>query len=259
MMKRVLVGANARIWFLCMMTALIAAPAVYGQAAGGSSDEWKFKLAPYLMFPWMDGKTAVRGREVDVDVGAGDIFSNLQFGGMGYFEARKGAWGFGADAMYMALGTTIDPDLGRNIPSADVDFNQGAYQFTGFRALNEKVDLTFGARWNVLSGRLGFKGPLAITVEDTKQWVDPTVGLQIHQPLGSRLHFGLVADIGGFGAASKFAWQVFPTVGINVGKNARIGIGYRALGMDYETGSGNTLFRYDVITSGPVFGMAFNF
>jgi hypothetical protein len=122
-----------------------------------------------------------------------------------------------------------------------------------------KVDLTFGARWNVLSGRLGFKGPLAITVEDTKQCVDPTVGLQIHQPLGGRWHFGLVADIGGFGAASKFAWQVFPTVGINVGKKARVGFGYRALGMDYETGSGDTLFRYDVITSGPVIGMAFNF
>jgi hypothetical protein len=242
-----------------MMAALIAAPTVCGQTAGGSNDEWKFKLVPYLVLPWMDGKTAVRGREVDVNVGAGDIFSNLQFGAMGYFEARKGAWGFGVDAMYMALGTTIDPNLGRDLPSVDVDFNQGAYQFTGFRVLHENVDLTFGARWNVLSGRLGFKGPQAFTVEDTKQWVDPTVGLQIHQPLGGRFHFGLVADIGGFGAASKFAWQVFPTVGINVGKKARIGFGYRALGMDYETGSGDTLFRYNVITSGPVFGMALNF
>jgi hypothetical protein len=68
-----------------------------------------------------------------------------------------------------------------------------------------------------------------------------------------------VADIGGFGAASKFAWQVFPTIGVDVGKKARLGLGYRALGMDYKTGSDNTLFRYDVITSGPVIGMAFNF
>ena len=252
MIKRVLVGTSTRISFLCMMAALIAAPSVCGQTASGSSDEWKFKVAPYLVFPWMDGKAAVRGYEVDVNVGPSDIFSNLQIGAMGYFEARKGAWGFGVDAMYMALGTTIDR------PSADVDFNQGAYQFTGLRALNEKVDLTFGARWNVLSGRLGFKGPQATTFEDTKQWVDPTVGIQIHQPLGGRFHFGLVADIGGFGAASKFAWQVFPTVGINVGKKARIGFGYRALGMDYETGKQGT-FRYDVITSGPVLGMAFNF
>jgi threonine dehydrogenase-like Zn-dependent dehydrogenase len=29
--------------------------------------------------------------------------------------------------------------------------------------------------------------------------------------------------------------------------------------MDYETGSGDTWFRYNVITSGPVLGMAFDF
>jgi len=253
MIRRYFSRTSMFTWLLCLITVAISAPSVCGQTAGGGSDEWKFKLAPYLLFPWMDGKAAVRGHTVDVNVSAGDIFSNLQIGAMGYFEARKGAWGFGADAMYMALGTTIDQ------PSADIDFNQGAYQFTGLRALNEKVDLTFGARWNVLQGRLGFKGPGATTVEDTKQWVDPTVGLQIHQPLGGRWHFGLVADIGGFGAASKFAWQVFPTVGINVGKKARIGFGYRALGMNYETGSGDTFFRYDVITSGPVIGMAFSF
>jgi hypothetical protein len=44
-----------------------------------------------------------------------------------------------------------------------------------------------------------------------------------------------------------------------VGEKARIGFGYRALGMDYETGSGDTLFRYGVITSGPVTGMAFKY
>jgi hypothetical protein len=240
-----------------MMAAVIAVPSVCGQAAGGGGDEWKFKLAPYLIFPWMDGKAAVRGREVDVNVSAGDIFSNLQFGGMGYFEARKGAWGFGVDAIYMALGTSIDR------PPANVDFDQGEFTFTGFRALNDRVDLTFGARWSAIRGNIEFKGPVLgpvlDEVGDTKQWVDPIVGLQIHQPLGGRWHLGLMADIGGFGAASKFAWQIFPIVGIDLGKRARLGFGYRALGMDYETGSGNTLFRYDVITSGPVLGMAFNF
>jgi hypothetical protein len=253
MIKRILVGTGTRISLLCMMAVVISAPAVYGQTGASTSDEWKFKVAPYLVLPWMDGKAAVRGKQVDVNVSAGDIFSNLQIGAMGYFEARKGAWGFGVDAMYMALGTTTDR------PSADVDFNQGAYQFTALYALNEKVNLTFGARWNVLEGRLGFKGPLAVTVEDTKQWVDPTAGFILRQPLGGRWHLGLVADIGGFGAASKLAWQVFPTVQIDLGKRARLGLGYRALGMDYETGSGDTWFRYNVITSGPVLGMAFDF
>jgi len=36
-------------------------------------------------------------------------------------------------------------------------------------------------------------------------------------------------------------------------------LGYRALDMDYETGSGATLFKYDVLSSGPQVGLAFHF
>ncbi len=109
-------------------------------SAGTSSDGWKFTAAPYLLIPWMDGKVAVRGRDHEVDVSPGSIFENPQFGAMGYFEARKGSWGTGIDAVYMALGS----DVAR--PSANVDFNQGAYTFTGLRRLSEKFDLLFGVR-----------------------------------------------------------------------------------------------------------------
>ena len=105
---------------------------------------------------------------------SGDIFSNLQFGAMGSFEARKAKWGTWVDAVYMALGTDIAK------PSANVDANQGAYTFTGLRKLNEKVDIVFGARWNVLQPKIEFKGPLLTgTYEQTKQWVNPIVGFKV--------------------------------------------------------------------------------
>ena len=66
---------------------------------------------------------------------ASDIFSNLEFGAMGLVVARKSKWGFGADAIWMALGTTV-----RN---TDVDYNQGAFAFYGLRDLSEAADLTF--------------------------------------------------------------------------------------------------------------------
>jgi hypothetical protein len=223
------------------------------QSGGVSSDEWKITVAPYLMLPWMDGTTAVRGREVEVNMAPSDILSNFQFGAMGYFEARKAKWAVGIDAIYMALGTTVDQ------PPVDVDFNQGAYTFTGLRQLNEKVDFLFGARWNVLQGKLGFKGPQATEVKQTKQWVDPIVGVKLRQPLGGKWHFAMQADIGGFGAGSDFAWHLFPMVGVDVGKRATLGMGYRVLGADYKTGSQNTLFKYDVITQAFVLGAAFHF
>jgi hypothetical protein len=52
----------------------------------------------------MGGTTAVAGQELYVDMSASDIFSNLQFGAMGIVVARKGNWGVGGDAMWMALG-----------------------------------------------------------------------------------------------------------------------------------------------------------
>jgi hypothetical protein len=218
-----------------------------------SQDDWQFTLAPYLVFPYMNGEMGVLGQEVDVDVGPGDIFSNLQFGIMGYLEARKSQWGLAVDTQYMALGTTL-----KRLP-VNVDADQGVIAFLGMRSLSQNVDLVFGARWNFVTAKLEFKGSQNRVFEDTKNWVDPLVGLAIQQPLGGRWHFAVQGDIGGFGAGSDFAWHVFPRIGIDIGKNSRFGFGYRALGMDYETGSGNELYRYDVITSGPVIGAVFRF
>jgi hypothetical protein len=227
----------------------------FAQGGGGkNAEDWQFTVAPYMMFPWMNGTTAIRGHEVKVDVAPGDIFKNLQFGIMGYFEARKDRWAVGVDAVYMALGATVDR------PATNVDMNQGAYAFTGMRQVNKKVDLVFGARWNVLQGKLDFKGPILLgTFQNTKQWVDPIVGLKIKQSLGGKWHFTMEGDIGGFGAGSKFAWQLFPVLGVDVGKRATLGIGYRVLGTDYTTGEGNQLFKYDVVTQAFVLGAAFHF
>ena len=202
----------------------------------------------------MNGTTAVRGHEVNVDVGPSEIFDNLQFGVMGYFEARKGRWGAGADALYMALGSTLDE------PATNVDFDQGAFTFAGLRQINKNIDLVFGARWNVLKGKLDFKGPVLLgTFSETKQWVNPIVGVKIHQSLGCRWHFTMEGDIGGFGVGSDFAWHLFPVVGVDVGKRTTLGIGYRVLSEDYKTGNGNQLFKYDVVTQAFVLGATFHF
>jgi hypothetical protein len=109
-----------------------------------------------------------------------------------------------------------------------------------------------------IQGKIEFTGPLNLTVEETKHWVDPLVGLRIHQKLGERWRFTLQGDIGGFGAGSDFAWHLFPVVEAAVGKRASLAFGYRVLGMDYET-NGGEFFKYDVITSGPIIGMTFRF
>ena len=229
---------------------LVASGAWTPAAAQAPSDKWDVMVAPYFMGAAMSGTTAVRGREVDVDVSASDIFSNLQFGAMGLVVARKGNWGFGADAIWMALGTTV-----RN---TNVDFNQGAFAFYGLRRLGSAADLTVGMRVNTLQGQLKFN-TLGVDVSQDKTWVDPLVGLTLRSPGEHRVHARVYTEIGGFGVGSDFTWQVFPTVGFKFTDHFSLEVGYRWLDLDYSTGDGNERFVYDVLTQGPVGGLAFRF
>lgn len=188
-----------RNWAVMLFLGISTVSAQSQSSSGAGSDSWEYVASPYLMFAYMDGTSAVRGLEVEVDVSPSDIFENLQFGAMGYFGARKGNWGFGVDALYMALGVTIDT------PPANIDPGQGAVTFMGTRQLNEKVEAVFGARWTFIQGKIEFTGPQNLTVEQTKHWVDPLVGLKLQHKLGDRWRFTLEGDIGGFGAGSDFA------------------------------------------------------
>jgi hypothetical protein len=232
------------------IVALIASGTWTPAAAQAPGDKWDVTVAPYFMGAAMSGTTAVRGREVDVDVSASDIFSNLQFGAMGLVVARKGKWGFGADAIWMALGTTV-----RN---TNVDFNQGAFAVYGLRRLGSAADLTLGMRVNTLQGNLEFK-TLGVDVSQDKTWVDPLVGLILRSPREHRVHAQVYTEIGGFGLGSDFTWQIFPTVGLKFNDCVSLEVGYRWLDMDYKAGDGNERFAYDVLTQGPVGGLAFRF
>ena len=211
---------------------------------------WDVLVEPYLMGAAMNGTIVLRGRDVTVDASASDIFSNLQFGAMGMLVAKKGNWGFGADAIWMALGTTV-----RNI---NVDMNQGAFAFYGLRRLGPAADVTFGLRVNTLQGALDFKS-LGGLVEQNKTWVDPIVGLSVRTAPGHRVQLRMYGEVGGFGAGSDFAWQVFPTLAVRLSERASLDVGYRWLDLDYSKGEGNERFSYDVLTQGPVVGFGFRF
>ena len=238
--------------FACLLAAaaMVAGLSVTPASAQSAPDEWNVLVAPYLMGAAMSGTTTVRGVDVDVDLSASDIFSNLQFGAMGVVVARKGDWGFGTDLIWMALGTTVR--------DTNVDFNQGAFAFYGLRRLGPTADVTFGLRVNTLQGELTFKG-LGITRSQDKTWVDPIVGVTARTPTKHRMQLRIYTEVGGFGAGSDFTWQVFPDLSIKLADKASLEFGYRWLDLDYATGEGNEKFAYDVLTQGPVIGFGFRF
>jgi opacity protein-like surface antigen len=48
-------------------------------------------------------------------------------------------------------------------------------------------------------------------------------------------------------------------VGVNLAQSVSLEFGYRWLDIDYTSGEDDTLFTWDVLTQGPVFGVAFRF
>ena len=112
------------VLILAIFGVMLPSPA----AAQAADDQWTVTVAPYFMGASMNGTTTVRGVDVDTNLSASDILSNLQFGAMGLIGARKGNWGFGSDLIWMALGTTVK--------DTNVDFNQGAFAFYGMRRLS---------------------------------------------------------------------------------------------------------------------------
>lgn len=119
-----------------------------------------------------------------------------------------------------------------------------------------------------ISGPLGLAG---LTVSGDRvfaksgsvDWVDPIVGARLRYQVAPSQELMLRGDIGGFGAGSDLSWQLIGTYGwqmCTVGGLVLDGyVGYRALSVDYEQGSGVKEYRYDVLQHGPVFGLTTRF
>ncbi len=217
-------------------------------------DRWEFLDAPYLLFPYMSGTTMIRGIEVEVDANPGDIFSRLQFGAMLFLEAHNSVWAVSLDGLYMSLSQPGPLGL------TEFGVKQGMVELTGYRRVIPWLEVLAGGRLNVIGGEIEVllsAGPSS--VDRTETWLDPFVGARATVPAGSRWLFVFRGDIGGFGIGSDFAWQIYPVVSYRFSRLFGLAVAYRALSLDYESGSGTDLFQYDVTTFGPQIGLLFHF
>jgi hypothetical protein len=90
-------------------------------------------------------------------------------------------------------------------------------------------------------------------------WVDPFIVARIKSDPARKFIYQLRGDIGGFGIGSDLAWQVQAYAGYRFSKLFQMTVGYRYIGMDYDKGSDENRFLYDIDTFGPVVRVGFNF
>ena len=223
--------------------------------------KWHFTAAPYLLVPSMKGDVAIKGLPIDVNASPGDIFDNLDFGMMLFFEASTNKWAVNFDLLYMDLGKKGEtPLLSRH---AEVDMKQLAITVNGLYRINSWFEVGLGARVNSINA--GVKIAAAdyvlpgVDFSMNETWVDPLIVMRGMTQINDKWRLGMLANIGGFGIGSDIAWEINPFVGYQFSKLFEIDIAYRWLGMDYETGTGTDYFKYDMVISGPEIGFLFHF
>ena len=249
---------------LSAVVALFAITLVRPAAAQETDpDRWGLSVAPYFVVPNMSGQAGIGNVTVDVDADPGDIFDKLQFGFMLFLEMSNRDWAVGIDGLYMNLGQQgLTPILGRE---AEADMKQLAIQTNILRRVATWAEVGLGVRLNSIeSGLMVAPGDVVLPGIDVKKeetWLDPLIAARFTIPMQSKWRLGLQGDIGGFGIASDFAWQVFPFVGYRFSPVFELAGGYRAIGMKYDTGEPGTTdyFLYDMVIFGPQLGIVLRF
>lgn len=248
-----------------------------------AGENWEFTLTPYIWMVSMKGDMTVKGQTSDVDLSFSDFLDDLKFAAEVHFEAtrKKGPrLGFWLDGTYVKLESdaNIGPInlviqnqfvilegafflnldkwiLGRNSNSLNGNLNKPYISLDAFA----------GARYWYLDAELDFKGqgPIGVSgdLKADQQWVDPFIGLRSLIYLTDRFRMTLRTDFGGFdiGSASDFSWLGQVLFLYSITERIDAVIGYRALYIDYDDGSGNDKFAMDVWLQNPLIGFTFHF
>ncbi len=232
-----------------LSTALILFSALLCSAQEPAADPMEglhFELLPYLIAPGMSGDATVQGNQATINASAGDIFSHLQFGFMAKTRVSYDQWFVGTDTVYMGLG-------GAN-QQVDAAYDSWVAELLGGYQVHRRLALLGGVRYNSLTANLRFKGPLGINPHGSQVWWDPFFGGEGTVPLTKKLSFCARFDLGGFGAGSRIAVNAEPLVSYRFNKRFRGTAGWKFFYEDYVNNGQN--FEYDMLTQGPVFGIA---
>lgn len=240
---------------------LALCPVMASAQAGSGSSGWRHTLTPYLMAATLEGTSAVGQNEVDLNLSASQIFSNLDFGAMLAYRGETDDWAIMTDLIYIKLGASKTSE--REQLYARLNLDQTLVQVDAARRLSPNWEVTLGARyWDVensilLTGLGPITSPTGGSAGDS--WVDPVVGVRFATPIGEKWALIGKGDYGGFGVGADSTWQASLALSWKFSERLRSSLIYRYISVDYESGSGASRFALDVTQSGPGLGLSFSF
>ena len=202
----------------------------------------------------LEGDFGVRGIVSPLDVKFTDILERLDAIAVLSGYARYHRWEFFADGQYLKLSDSVRLP-GILFDRANVEVESAFIEwFVGYRVINCKqasLSVFVGGRYNYMNGdlqifddgdprfpiirdRLGI--PANLRVSGSQAWVDPVVGVGGKVRVAKPVMLYAKGDIGGFGAASDFTWQVQGGFEFQITRCLYSNVGWRYLKFDYSSG-----------------------
>jgi len=221
---------------------------------------WSFELMPYFAMSGLSGDSSIISTATSqVDLPFDDILDALEFSVPIHAEIlNKSGWGIWLDYSYMSLGGSGLIPTGHNIT---LDVKQTTFEgYAMYRQpiQNSTIDYMAGVRSWKLKMDAEISGLPNLNKTDN-DWVDFVVGARWTTNINKDWKFYTRGDIGA-GDSDLTATVV---VGFRYTMNEWLDfdIKYKALWVDYETGTPNTIdyFAYDTLTQGPIIGLNFKF
>jgi hypothetical protein len=232
---------------------LFAATAVLLPSAvrPAAAQEWQFYGAAYAWLAGLDGTIGAgpAGGGQPVEASFSDLASYIDFAAAGHFEARNAKVVLLTDINYVGLGAERDADVEGVPVTIDMDYNQWIIEAGGGYRISENFDALLVGRYYIqdLGGTVTSIGGDE-SGETSHKWADMYVGGRYSNVLGGKWVVSVRGDVG-FGG-SDIAWFGNALVGYRLGKTLSLGLAYRVLSLDYETGEGVDYYKYDVTMDG---------
>ncbi|MEQ9692899.1 hypothetical protein [Shimia sp. SDUM112013] len=219
--------------------------------------EWNYSASLYGWFPGLDSTIGTAFGDLDMDISAQDLISNLDMAFMGTFEGHNGQWGYLADIFYSDISTNKTGPFG--FVSADLDLKLTLVSLAATYRVSEtatsQVDLMGGLRGYDMDVGGQFNGGGNPTFGGSDKWVDPVIGLRGRWALSDQWSLTALGDVGGFGLGSDLSWQVLATFDYALNDSWLLRFGYRHLEVDKPINGRDV----QVGLSGPIFGATYRF
>ncbi|MDY0884671.1 hypothetical protein ACFPL7_03365 [Dongia soli] len=269
------IGSTASL--LCVLIDPVMAADPVGSKTAPTSSPWHFLIAPYAWAYGIYGTVGFGRQSADVHASFLDILehSDSLVALQGHVEIQYDRFGIFLDGSYADMDASFHGEhFTSDVQQQLVFLETGAF----YRVIEDaplwhpspeigggaiSVDALAGARYTYLNANTDnalkvFDQTFRRDYDSTEDWWDPFIGGRLLLGLTKRFDFSLRGDVGGFNVGSDFTWNTQAMLGYHFSMWNAVGevwAGYRAMGQDYDNGSGRKEFKWDVILHGPILGM----